>query len=113
MKYVRFDDAEVENPSDGWRRAGLMSRDSVSVDWFEKPPGHTSEKHSHENEQVFVVLKGTLVLHTKRASVTLTPFDTAWVDSWEEHWSENPTSEPTIGLNIFAPGRAFPYWSKE
>lgn len=50
MEYVRFDDAEEENPAEGWRRAGLMSRDAVSVDWFEKPPGHASEKHAHDNE---------------------------------------------------------------
>jgi quercetin dioxygenase-like cupin family protein len=112
MKYVRFDDAETENPSPGWRRAGLMSREAVSVDWFEKPPGHISKKHSHENEQIFVILEGTFVLHTDHESVTLKPFDTAWVDSGEKHWSENPGTEPTTGLNIFAPGREFPYWSK-
>lgn len=112
MKYVRFDNAEVENPSEGWQRAGLISRDAVSVDWFEKPPGHNSEKHSHKNEQIFVILKGTFVLHTEHKSVTLNPLDTAWVGSWEEHWSENPGTEPTTGLNIFAPGREFPYWSK-
>lgn len=113
MKYIRFDDADVEHPSEGWRRAGLMSREAVSVDWFEKPPGHRSEKHSHENEQIFVIIEGTFVLHTERESVTLGPYDAAWVDAGEKHWSENPGPEPTIGLNVFAPGRAFPYWSKE
>lgn len=113
MEYVRFDDAEEENPAEGWRRAGLVSRDAVSVDWFEKPPGHVSEKHSHDHEQIFVVLEGTVVLHTERESVTLGRYDTAWVDGGEAHWSENPGSEPATGLNIFAPGREFPYWSKE
>lgn len=53
------------------------------------------------------------MLHTERESVTLGPYDTAWVDGGEAHWSENPGSEPATGLNIFAPGREFPYWSKE
>lgn len=92
MKYVRFDDAEVESSSEGWRRAGLMSCAAVSVDWFERPPGHKSRRHSHESEQVFVVLTGSLELHTEQESVTLHPLDTAWVDAWEEHWSENPPS---------------------
>ncbi|WP_084383826.1 cupin domain-containing protein [Halalkalicoccus paucihalophilus] len=111
MQYTKFDDADTENPAEGWRRTGLMSRDTVSVDWFEKPPGHQSEQHNHENEQIFVILSGEFILHTEEESVVLNQYDTAWVDGWEEHWSENPGNEPTTGLNIFAPGREFPYWS--
>ena len=112
MQYKRFDEAQVENPSPGWFRAGLASMENVSVDWFEKPPGHISKKHSHENIQVFVVLEGVFILHTENESVTLHAMDVAWVDPWEEHWSENPGDKPTRGLNIFTPGRAFPYWAK-
>lgn len=111
MQYVPFDDAEIETPSEGWRRAGLFSSQTVSVDWFTKPAHHVSESHTHEHEQIFVILEGEFVLHTQAESVTLTRFDSAWVDSNEEHYSENPTSSPTIGLNIFAPGRDFPYWT--
>ena len=111
MEHVQFENAEVETPAERWQRAGLIGRDTVSVDWFQKPPGHTSEMHSHENEQIFVVLEGEFMLHTVDESVSLGRYDTAWVDSWEEHYSENPGKEPAIGLNIFAPGRAFPYWS--
>lgn len=112
MKYVRFEEAEEETPTGGWRRAGLVGTNAVSVDWFQKPPGHTSEVHSHEHEQTFVVLDGEFVLYTLDESVTLGKYDTAWVASWEEHYSENPGEEPTIGLNVFAPGREFPYWSR-
>lgn len=112
MEFTRFDDAAVERPAEGWRRAGLVASDALSVDWFEKPPGHVSERHSHEHEQVFVVISGTFVLHTDDESVTLGPRDTARVDSWEEHYSENPSDEPCTGLNIFAPGREFPYWTE-
>ncbi|MEM4780880.1 MAG: cupin domain-containing protein [Halalkalicoccus sp.] len=111
MEYVRFADATEERPEAGWRRAGLMSTGAVSVDWFEKPPGHVSERHSHRNEQVFVVLEGEFVLHTDEGSVTLGRYDAARVDSDEPHWSENPGPEPTVGINVFAPGREFPYWS--
>ena len=111
MNYKRFEEAQVENPAAGWERAGLVSLDAVSVDWFVKPPGHLSKKHSHENEQIFLILEGTFILHTETGSVTLHPMDVAWVDPWEEHWSENPGVLPTRGLNIFAPGRQFPYWT--
>lgn len=79
--------------------------------WFVKPPGHKSEKHSHENEQIFVILERTFILHTKQERVTLKHMDVALVEFWEEHWSENPGSEPASGLNIFSPGRKFPYWT--
>ena len=113
MKYKRFEEAEVENPSPGWRRAGLVSLDAASVDWFVKPPGHISDRHSHEQVQIFLILEGTFILHTDEESVTLKPMDVAWVDSWEEHWSENPDAEPARGLNIFTPGRSFPYWTQK
>jgi mannose-6-phosphate isomerase-like protein (cupin superfamily) len=111
MEYVAFDDAAVEEPGDGWQRAGLASSDAVSVDWFRKPPGHVSEQHNHEHEQIFVVLDGEFVLHTAEDSVRLGPNDTARVDPWEEHYSENSGERPCTGLNVFAPGREFPYWS--
>jgi mannose-6-phosphate isomerase-like protein (cupin superfamily) len=90
MKYVVFDEAEIETPGAEWRRAGLVNSEGISVDWFQKPPGHVSERHSHENEQVFVILDGKFILHTEDESVQLSQNDTAWVDAWEEHYSENP-----------------------
>lgn len=32
MKYVVFDDTEVEEPDERWKRAGLANSDAVSVD---------------------------------------------------------------------------------
>jgi quercetin dioxygenase-like cupin family protein len=111
MEFTRFDEAAVEEPGEGWRRAGLLGSEALSVDWFEKPPGHVSERHSHEHEQVFVVLRGTLVLHIDDESVTLRPRDAARVEPWEDHYTENPTEESCTGLNAFAPEREFPYWT--
>ncbi len=85
MEYVRLEDAAKERPAEGWQRAGLISKKAISVDWFEKPPGHVSDRHSHENEQVFVVLDGEFVLYTDEESVALGRYDTAWVDSEELH----------------------------
>lgn len=112
MRYVQFEDAEIESPAEGWRRAGLSSSESVSVDWFQKPAGHVSELHGHPNEQIFVILDGEFILYTEEESVQLGRFDSAWVDANERHYSENPGETPTIGLNIFSPGREFPYWQE-
>lgn len=113
MKYVAFEEADTEIPSEGWRRAGLSRSEAVSVDWFQKPAGHVSELHAHENEQVFVILEGEFVLHTETESAQLGRYDSAWVEANEAHYSENPSMSPTIGLNIFAPGREFPYWKED
>lgn len=113
MKSILFEEAASETPAGGWRRVGLCSSDAVSVDWFRKPAGHVSEMHAHENEQIFVILEGEFILHTEIESVRLGRYDSAWVDANEPHYSENPTASPTIGLNVFAPGREFPYWQKD
>ena len=111
MEHVRFDAATEEAPAAGWHRAGLVAAEALSVDWFEKPPGHVSDRHHHEHVQGFVVLSGRFVLHTDDGAVELGPLDAAWTEADEPHWSENPGDEPTTGLNVFAPGRAFPYWT--
>jgi len=58
MKPVAFDDAETYEPEDGWRRVSMAGSDQFSFEWFEKPPGHSSPMHDHENEQVCLCLEG-------------------------------------------------------
>lgn len=111
MEHAKFADAVEERPGAGWRRVGLVGSEPLSIDWFEKPSGHVSERHHHAHVQAFVVLSGRLTLHTDTDAVELGPLDAAWTVPDEPHWSENPGEEPTTGLNVFAPGRAFPYWT--
>lgn len=112
MKPVAFDDAETYEPDEGWRRVSLAGSDRFSFEWFEKPPGHSSPMHDHENEQVCLCLAGELTLTNEDGdSVTLEPYDSAWIDSWEPHRVENTGDERAVGLDVFAPGRSFDFWT--
>ena len=111
MKATNFEDAETYEPDEGWQRVSLADSEKFSFEWFEKPPGHSSPMHNHENEQVCIVLEGELTIHTEGDEVTLTKYDAARLERWEEHRIENMSDELAIGLDVFAPGRSFDFWT--
>ena len=49
MERVDFADTETYEPDEGWRRVSLAGSEDASLEWFEKPPGHSSPMHDHEN----------------------------------------------------------------
>lgn len=111
MKHVEFDDAESYEPEEGWGRRALAGSDEFTFEWFEKPSGHSSPMHDHENEQVCLCLEGELVVHTEDDTVTLGEYDSVWLDAWESHRVENTSDERAVGLDVFAPGRSFDFWT--
>ncbi|MFB6185082.1 MAG: cupin domain-containing protein [Haloarculaceae archaeon] len=111
MEYVPFDDAETYQPEEGWQRVALAGSDAFSFEWFEKPPGHSSPMHDHENEQVCIALEGELTIVTEDDRVTLSANDSAHLDAWESHRVVNETDDLAVGLDVFAPGRSFDFWT--
>ncbi|WP_331234883.1 cupin domain-containing protein [Natronorarus salvus] len=111
MKEVSFDEAETYEPDEGWRRVSMAGSDAFAFEWFEKPPGHSSPMHDHENEQVCLCLEGELTVVTEDDEVTLGQYDSVWLESWEGHRVENTGTERAVGLDVFAPGRSFDFWT--
>jgi quercetin dioxygenase-like cupin family protein len=111
MDVVKFEDAEQYEPDEGWQRRALAGSERFTFEWFEKPPGHSSPMHDHENEQVCLCLEGELTVHTEDESVTLTANDSVHLAAWEEHRVENVSDERAVGLDVFAPGRGFDFWT--
>ena len=111
MRPVPFDTAETYEPDEGWRRVSLAGSDRFSFEWFEKPPGHSSPMHDHENEQVCLVLQGEMTVYTEDDEVTLGRYDSVLLESWEAHRVENTGDERAVGLDVFAPGRSFDFWT--
>jgi len=111
MKIVRFEAAESCEPEKGWKRIRLCGEPEISVEHFVKPARHASPVHHHENLQILVVLKGTLVIKTDAdGEQTLNVGDCAYLPSGESHSVINPSNEPAAGLDIFVPGRPFEFW---
>lgn len=113
MNVTRFEDAETDVPEPGWVRKALIDGNQFSVEWFEKPPGHSSPMHDHENEQISVVLAGELTVYTEDDEVKLHNHDAGHLEPREPHRMENTGDETAIGLDIFAPGRGFEYWTDQ
>jgi quercetin dioxygenase-like cupin family protein len=111
MRPVDFDAAETYEPDEGWRRVSLAGSDQFSFEWFEKPPGHSSPMHAHENEQVCLVLQGEMTVYTEDDAVTLGQYDSVLLESDEAHRVENTGDERAVGLDVFAPGRSFDFWT--
>jgi quercetin dioxygenase-like cupin family protein len=111
MKHVPFDDAETYEPDEGWRRVSMAGSDQFSFEWFEKPPGHSSPMHDHENEQVCLCLEGELTIYTEDDEVTLYENDSVLLEAWERHRVENTGDERAVALDVFAPGRSFDFWT--
>lgn len=111
MEPVHFDDARDYEPDDGWRRVALAGSKSFSIEWFEKPPGHSSPMHAHENEQVCVCLAGELTVSTQDETMTLGENDSVWLDANESHCVENTGDSKAVGIDVFSPERSFDFWS--
>jgi quercetin dioxygenase-like cupin family protein len=89
----------------------MAGSDAVSLEWFEKPPGHSSPTHHHENEQVCVVLEGELVVESGAERHELGPNDSVLIESDEPHSATNTGDSTVVGIDIFAPGRSFDFWT--
>ncbi len=113
MKIVRLKNAESVEPEEGWFRAALAGSNAISVEYYEKPPGHSSPMHHHENKQVSIVLKGKMKVATEEREQVLEKYDSAYFEANEVHRIENVGDERAIGIDIFVPKRSFDFWLKK
>ena len=109
MQPVPFDEAETYEPEEGWRRVSMAGSDQFTFEWFEKPPGHSSPMHHHENEQVCLVIEGEMTVFFEDDEVVLGEYDSVLIESDEPHRVENTGDERAVGLDVFAPGRSFDF----
>ncbi len=113
MKVIRFSEAESYEPEKDWKRVSLCSEEELSLEHFVKPAGHASPRHEHTNVQVLVVFKGKMTIETEKdGTQELSEGDAAYIPGGELHVVVNPLDEPSVGLDIFVPGRSFDFWLK-
>jgi len=111
MREGGFEDVETHEPGEGWRRVSMAGSERFSFEWFEKPPEHSSPMHDHENERVCPRLEGELTVATEDDEVARERFDSVWLDAWEAHRVENTGDDRAVGLDVFAPGCSFDFWT--
>jgi quercetin dioxygenase-like cupin family protein len=78
--------------------------ESVTVARVEVKEGAVTHSHSHENEEMILVLTGSWCFHLPTGDVTLVPNQLLRIAPGIEHSSE--ALEDTVALDICAPARA-------
>lgn len=112
MEVIRFNEAENYEPEKNWKRVSLCNQKDISIEHFVKPPGHASPRHDHPNAQVLIVLKGKLTIITDTDERELDENDAVYIPGDEPHIVANPLDQPSVGIDIFVPGRSFDFWLK-
>ncbi len=110
MHVIRHQTAEHYEPEPDWKRVSLCAQPDISIEHFVKPPRHASPRHDHPNAQVLVVLDGRITVTTDTDEQTLDAGDAVYVPGHEPHVVTNPLDTPSVGLDIFVPGRSFDFW---
>jgi quercetin dioxygenase-like cupin family protein len=113
VEIVRFRQAEHYEPEENWKRVSLCRQKDISVEHFVKPPGHASPRHTHVNAQVLLVLEGKLTVTTDDDEQLLEVGDAVYIPGNEAHVVTNPLQRPSVGIDIFIPGRPFDFWLKK
>jgi quercetin dioxygenase-like cupin family protein len=112
MEVIHIRKAESYEPEKDWKRVSLCNQEDISIEHFVKPPGHASPRHEHSNAQVLIVLKGKLTITTDDDEQVLSENDAVYIPGNEPHIVTNPLREPSVGIDIFVPGRSFDFWLK-
>lgn len=114
MNIVHFKSAASYEPEKDWKRVSLCNEEEISLEHFVKPPHHASPLHEHPSAQVLVVLKGKLSVVTSGGKEhMLEEGDAAYIPGNEPHIVRNELGVPSIGLDIFVPGRSFDFWLRK
>lgn len=111
MKVIHLREADSYEPEKDWKRVSLCNEQNVSVEYFVKPANHASPLHNHPQEQVTIVIKGKMkVITSAGEEKSLEEGDAAFFAAREQHAIKNSLNEPSIGIDIFCPGRSFDFW---
>ena len=102
MGLYDWDRMQSEDISDLYQRK-IAIGESITVARVEVKEGAVTYPHSHENEEMILVLKGRWLFHLPAGDVTLTPNKILRIPGGTEHSSE--ALEDTVALDICAPGR--------
>ncbi|MGH2979176.1 MAG: cupin domain-containing protein [Solirubrobacterales bacterium] len=101
-----FDDLAAIRPQAIWD--GLLARavhgERITLAVVELAPEADLPEHSHENEQLGMVLRGSLSLRVGDEERVLGPGETWRIDSNTPH-SGRAGSEGAVAIDVFAPPR--------
>ena len=114
MNVIHFNKAESYESEKNWKRTSICNEEDISIEHFIKPPKHESPSHKHPSAQILMVLKGKLsIIDEKNKEEILNEGDTVYIPKNEVHIVRNILDVPSIGIDIFIPGRDFNFWLQQ
>jgi quercetin dioxygenase-like cupin family protein len=102
---VRWSDLEMEDVRPGVRRCGFGGRDALLV-MNELQPGMEVKPHSHEPDQIALVLSGRMRFHVGDEQYDLDAGEALLIPGDVVHAGEVLGDAPAMNLDVFAPPRA-------
>jgi quercetin dioxygenase-like cupin family protein len=102
IQYLRWDDIPMEEVSETLSRKIVTGEREMVTQIFMKQ-GCFVPTHSHESEQITLVIKGALKFRLGGREFVLRPGDLLCIPSWMEHSAE--ALEETFEMDIFSPIR--------
>ncbi|MCW3017205.1 MAG: cupin [Solirubrobacterales bacterium] len=102
---VRWSDLEMEDVRPGVRRCGFGGRDALLV-MNELQPGMEVRPHSHERDQIALVLAGRMRFVIEDEEHELGPGEALLIPGGAVHAGEAVGDGPALNLDVFAPPRA-------
>jgi quercetin dioxygenase-like cupin family protein len=104
MKAVSWDEIPDEQVRPGVRRRAIGTRDVLLV-MNECQPGMEVRPHSHDFDQLALIVSGEAIYHVGDDHNEVGPGSVMLVPAGVEHYIEPTGSEPVLNLDVFAPAR--------
>jgi quercetin dioxygenase-like cupin family protein len=101
---VRWEDIVDEEVRPGVRRRGIGNRNVLLVS-NECQPGMQLRPHSHDFEQLALILKGNGLFHIGGVPHRVGPGSVMLIPAGVEHYLEPVGEEVVVNLDVFAPAR--------
>ncbi len=102
---ARWSELEFEDVRPGVRRAGFGTG-NVQLVMNELRPGMQTRPHSHDFDQIAMVVSGRARFWLDGELVPMEPGEVLLIGAGVEHWAEPAGDEPVLNLDVFAPPRS-------
>lgn len=102
---ARWNELEMEDVRRGVRRCGFGTERSLLV-LNELQPGMEVRPHSHDFDQLCMVLSGKATFRLDDEEVVMEPGEVLLIPAGVEHCADPIGDEPALNLDVFAPARA-------
>jgi mannose-6-phosphate isomerase-like protein (cupin superfamily) len=104
MKAVRWEEIPEEDVRPGVTRRAIGTREVLLV-MNECRPGMDLRPHSHDFDQLALIISGEAIYHVGDDHNEVGPGSVMLVPAGVEHYIEPTGSEPVLNLDVFAPAR--------